>query len=90
MLHPRGNQLSHILRDENDAHILRGLGFVQRLINLRRRASYAPAYTGERKAEHCVGMTDYKYFHGFLAEQHEEGDEQTVDRDAFRKTHEDQ
>ena len=51
---------------------------------------HSPAHPSERESQNRLGMANHQDLHRFLAKQNQEGDEQTVDGNAFCKTHEDQ
>lgn len=63
MLHTRRDQLSHILCDENDAHVLCALDIIERLIDLLGCGGNPASHTRKRKPKHRVSMTDNQNLH---------------------------
>ena len=90
MFHSGGNQFSNILRHKDDANILRSLSFIQRLVDFVRGGSHSPTNTREGESQHRFRMTDDQNFHRFLPKQDQEGNEQTIDGNAFCQAYEDQ
>jgi hypothetical protein len=63
VIHARLDHASHILRNEDDAHILRGQGFVQGAIGLLGVQNGPTIDASQGEAEDGLRVTNYKNLH---------------------------